>query len=60
MAMLLNRGYMPESTLSLTPALALSLVVCAASICGLFAIAVRFWPRPTAPTDHSGNDGLAT
>ena len=50
-SMFLNRGRRPESALSFVGAIALSLAVCASAICGVFASAVRFWPRSSAQSD---------
>jgi hypothetical protein len=44
-AMVVNRGRLPESDSVFAGEIALSLAVCAAAVCALFALAVRFLPR---------------
>ena len=53
-----NNGTMPDGAISWIAELTVSLSSCALIICGLFALATRFWPTSWLPKNH--DDGHLT
>lgn len=58
--MLFNSGRMPESDFGFIAAMAVGLAACALMICGVFAVAVRFWPDSWVPRGNSDNSNVTT
>jgi len=53
-----NKGRMPDSAFLFVDGILISLVLCALLFCGLFAVAVRFWPASWLP--KGGDHGNVT
>jgi hypothetical protein len=60
MVMLPNSGRMPKSDFWFIAAMAVGLAACALAICGLFAVAIRFWPDSWVPRGNSDNSKVTT